>query len=147
MTAFFCPLKLSTGEDCLFENTSPGDSQKCRPLYIEYAKETKELTKTLHANLNECLNAIPVEAQVYSVKDMRDVKFSFKIDALSTMLDGKCINAIVGNTSTLRCRGCGETNKQFLSNKLSDNSEIFFFNYKIKLTDHTIIVKILSKKV
>ena len=110
----------------MFENTSPGDSQKCRPLYIEYAKETKELTKTLHANLNECLNAIPVEAQVYSVKDMKDVKFSFKIDALSTMLDGKCINVIVGNTSTLRCRGCGETNNQFQSNKLSDNGEIFF---------------------
>ena len=117
VSAFFCPLKLSIGEDLLFENSSPGDSKKCRPLHIEYTKESKQTTNSIHSRLKESFNSGQIEVEVSSVIDMRRVKFSVKINALSTMLDGKCINAIMGNNATTRCRGCGETNKDFRGNK------------------------------
>ena len=49
------------------------------------------MTKTLYADLNECFNAITVKAQVYLTTDIQDINFSFKINALSSMLDGNVL--------------------------------------------------------
>ena len=59
----------------------------------------------MHSRLKESFNSGQIDVKVSSVIDMRRMRFRVKINALSTMLDGKCKNAIKGNKATTRCRG------------------------------------------
>ena len=108
-----CPLELTFNDTKIFENKSPGDSQKCRPLYIEYTKETKEQTKNLYEIFSNEFTNTTLYSEITSKFDQKVIRFSTTLSAMSTMFDGKCINAIVGNNATTRCRCCKETNKDY----------------------------------
>ncbi|KAJ8686117.1 hypothetical protein QAD02_021911 [Eretmocerus hayati] len=47
----------------------------------------------------------------FKTKDDLDVKISFHVE--HTLFDGKVVNELVGNSSTLRCPMCFKTNKDY----------------------------------
>ena len=116
-------LRLSQSQ-ILFKNESPGDSTKCRPLLILYEEETSDLTITEFNKLEKALDMpATIEISLYSGFDMQDLTISVKLVSFPTMFDGKCINAILKNRATTRCRACKLTYNDFGSNLLILKSE------------------------
>ena len=110
-TSFMCPLLLKneTSKTVIYENFSPGDEQKCRPIFIYFLKETAELTEKIFKKITRELTSTPsinINLQNGSIANV-------KISGHPTMMDGKCLNVLMGNSATTRCRGCFETFKTF----------------------------------
>ena len=127
-TSYMCPLSLKSPSEILFVNDKPGDSQKCRPLVLMYERETKDLTVSEFKKLEAAFeNCEPIPITFFSETDQAEIKFNATLKAYPTMFDGKCLNAILENNATTRCRGCKETNKDFASNL---NISMFYYNFK-----------------
>ena len=124
-SSFMCPLSLtekSTNAE-IFTNHSPGDERKCRPLSIQFEKESNSLTESTYASIQEELMQtpyimVPIGAELVKVN----------ITAHPTMMDGKCLNVLLENNASQRCRGCSETYKTFKGIFFSYNTT-FIFNF------------------
>jgi len=100
------PLDLSFGDVSLWRNQTTSSTRFCRPIRIQYIKETEQVLKNEQAyiqnqidRLEELLVEIPLEN---GSKVELSISFSMKL----TMIDGKAANAICGIKSAQICNIC-----------------------------------------
>ena len=103
----FVPLKLKIGDEDIWVNVKPNSSHFCRPLHLQYQKESKELSKAEFTNLKEELSNVEPFLLIMDNDKGRPirVKINFKLDF--TMFDGKVVNALTDTLSTQSCNICG----------------------------------------
>lgn len=102
------PLRLQQGELIIWQNPLPSSPRFCRPLKINYAKETFELT-------NDEIKRVKSEASLLKPTqiDLDEKNFLVHHRLLCTMVDGKVCNAITDTKFTRKCFVCGLTFKDF----------------------------------
>jgi len=106
------PLKLvdSIGR-VIWMNRSPQSVRFCRPLKIEFVKETKTHILKEKANLDlEIQNLLPM---VYEDANKQSYTISFELKM--TLIDGKVLNILTGTNSTQSCPICGAKPMQFMT--------------------------------
>lgn len=107
------PLRLlHTAEDnkeiIIWQNPRPSSSRFCRPIKVEYLKETTEITKSeVEYVKDQEKNLVPFK-EYYRGKWVT-VRYSLAL----TMVDGKVCNALTETTSAQRCYLCNATSKEF----------------------------------
>ena len=96
---FFCPIKLFIEQDgsILWNNKSPNSPKFCRPLKLMHKAETKENLKSLHDD---------IKTEINSLQTLKIANINKKFQTLLTMLDGKAIKAIMGDSSPSVCKIC-----------------------------------------
>lgn len=102
------PLQLICEENILWQNPRPASTRYCRPLKIEFIKESTEV----------CINEKNrIEQQIKQLKNsnvlIEDMQLEVSHNLILAMVDGKVCNAITETMSTQRCFICGATAKQF----------------------------------
>ena len=102
------PLKLVLGDVDVWSNKRPNSSHHCRPLHLQYRKETKELAIDEQQDVLEQLDRLgdivvlpKTEASDVSLKITVDVKLDL------TMFDNKIVNFLTDTKSTASCNVCG----------------------------------------
>ena len=103
------PLKLYAVSDkgqktLVWKNPKPSSSRFCRPLRMQFRKETQEITKAEKTRLEECFKNVPdltidVEEDTQILIKFKEKNFHY------TMLDGKVINVLTGSSDS-SCRFC-----------------------------------------
>lgn len=107
------PLRLTSGEAIVWQNPRPGSTRFCRPVKIEFIKESTNASIAEKTNMEEQIKNIHVSNVVI---EQRQLKINHKL--IFAMVDGKVCNALTGTTSTMRCFVCGATSKEF--NKIDE---------------------------
>ena len=100
------PLKLVLNEKTVWVNSKPNSSHFCRPLHLQYKKETVEVTKAEEDRINEearNLESFQLDMMVNGEEWSAMVKYNIDM----TMLDGKAVNALTDNKSSQSCNVCG----------------------------------------
>ena len=93
------PLKLVIDGVAVWNNAKPSSAHFCRPLHLQYKKESTELSKSEEESINTQIE------NLVAYTALRGVKIKFKVDL--TMFDGKVINALTDTLSTQSCNICG----------------------------------------
>ena len=99
------PLQLRTNRgDVVWSNATPSSTRFCRPVSLQFAKETKALTESeMRRTESEILKLQPL------VTDKAVVRYKMSM----TMVDGKVVHVATGTASTQRCSMCGLTSSRF----------------------------------
>lgn len=123
------PINIVVGGKILFENPRPSSTRFCRPLRLQFAKETALLIAAEKASLDSQIAELqPVTVECFG----RSALVKFKM--LMTMVDGKVCNAVT-STSSQRCYICGATPSQMNNlntvRKREENVEAFQFGLSI----------------
>lgn len=110
----FVPLRLSDGQNIIWQNPRPSSTLYCRPIKFIFSKETNEFTIT---ETNKVLEEV---SQLLSTSCSVGVsQITVKHDLLLTMLDGKVCNALTDIRSPQKCYICGATPKM-MNGELKD---------------------------
>ena len=75
----------------MWSNSKPSSSHFCRPLHLQYKKETAEVSKDEAERVKHQINTLHPFC-------IEGVEINFRVDV--TMLDGKVVNAITDTKST-----------------------------------------------
>lgn len=125
--------------NCSWLNPTPQSYRFCRPIRIVFEKETEEAIINEYNRLKSEIESLVSHNFVMSNKKKAKVKFIIS----TTMFDGKCVNAIVGNASTIRCPMCLESShsfnnfqKEFTANESSLKLGIGLLHVQIKTFEH-----------
>ena len=100
------PLKLVVNEKDVWVNQKPSSSHFCRPLHLQYRKETKETTQMEQERINQEIDVL----EDFSIDliqpngEKLNGKIKYKVEM--TMLDGKAVNALTNTLSTQSCNVC-----------------------------------------
>lgn len=106
------PLRLTYNQNdktlILWQNPKPSSTRFCRPISLQYLKETDELVKRKKEDIDkEIKDLIPtrvtLDGKIYSVEHR----------PIFTMVDGKLCNSLSATKSTMKCYLCDSTSKQF----------------------------------
>ena len=89
-------------------NRTPSSGRFARPLKLEYARETAELSKAELAYWNGQIGAL----KSHTV-NLGDIVIEVSFELLLTMIDGKVQTAITDTSSPAVCNVCNATPKQF----------------------------------
>lgn len=90
-------------------NPSSQSYRFCRPLHIQYVKETADGILSEKNCITEQMNQLaPINLQT-----SQGHKFNFTCDLTLSVIDGKVLNIITGTNSQLRCPFCKLTASQF----------------------------------
>ncbi|CAG9794799.1 unnamed protein product [Diatraea saccharalis] len=109
----FIPLKISTKDSHeLWLNPTPQSYRSCRPLRIQYKKETTELIKSEKKIVDDQITQL----KPLSAKTSKGYTIHAECVLYLIVIDGKVLNIILDTPSQLRCPFCGITSTQF--NKL-----------------------------
>lgn len=92
----------------IWASPSPQSDRFCRPIRLQFRKETKELVIEEHQRMCEQISLL--QSFIYEHKGRL---ISVKFNMIEAMLDGKCLNFVLGNESTQRCPVCFETSSNF----------------------------------
>lgn len=105
MVTTIVPIRVITTNNVLvWQNPRPSSPRYCRPLRLQMAPETSELSRQETTNLQlERADLLPTKNEEWCIK--HDLKL--------TMVDGKMINALTDTSSAMRCYLCGATTKDF----------------------------------
>ena len=113
------PLKLTIMNKNVWLNKKPSSTHYCRPLHLQYQKETEESVRNEYELLKAEINRLvkfEVKLEVEEGKPDTTITFKFKLDL--TMFDGKVVNALTNTLSSQSCNVCGakpsELNNQAL---------------------------------
>lgn len=90
-----------------WQNLKPSSTTLCRPINLEFRKETEEYTLRVNAEINQEIDALQPTI-------LNDENYSMEIThkLYCTMIDGKICNHLSGNKSTLTCFICKATPKE-----------------------------------
>ena len=112
LATFICPMRLTlckNGNDTLiWQNPVPSSSIYCRPLKLQFKKETAELTRSEIKDLTDAVTRLcPTECDSYVIHH--------KI--ILTMVDGKVCQALTNTPSAASCYLCiPKTNPSSMNN-------------------------------
>lgn len=112
------PIRLSLSNDLnkiFWFNQMPQSVRFCRPIILEFIKETKEIVlKTKEEVELEFSNLKPVQVELSEEKSV-----SVSFDFVMSMIDGKILTFITGTSSMQCCPICGAS-----PNKMNDKKEL-----------------------
>lgn len=91
----------------IWQNPRPSSPRYCRPLKLEMAHETAELSRSVAQNVQAEIDIL-LPTKVVMEKDC-----VVKHKLVMTMVDGKMINALTDTKSAMRCYICNATSKDF----------------------------------
>ena len=107
------PLQLLYGNSVVWQNRTPSSTRFCRPLKLEYVRETKEVNVREDAYWKDQVSELQPHIVRLVETEMEaghlDVIITFRL--LETMIDGK-VHANVTGTSTQCCTVCKASPKQ-----------------------------------
>lgn len=104
----FTPLTLTASEHVVWQNSCPSSVRFCRPISLEFIKETKEVnTKTKQDLDNQIAD---LETFTIILRSGKSVSVSYELHL--TMVDGKVVSHITNTSSFQRCNCCSATPKQ-----------------------------------
>lgn len=92
----------------LWQNPRPSSTRFCRPIKIEFLKETAESTRTEVDHIKDQIEKLEPFVTVVNGK-----VFTVNFVMMLTMIDGKVCNALTNTSSTQRCYICNATSKDF----------------------------------
>jgi len=98
------PLRLVNGDQIIWQNPRPASTRYCRPIKIEFIKESTDTSIAEKEKL---------QSQINSIVTFDNKSFIVTHNLILAMVDGKICNALTDTTSTLKCFLCGATSKQF----------------------------------
>ena len=101
------PLKLVISGVDIWINQKPSSSHFCRPLQLQYQKETKEVIKAEEARVNKEIENLKDFKLDITLSSGDKVCLSVKYSIHVTMLDGKAVNALTDTNSSQSCNVCG----------------------------------------
>lgn len=91
----YVPLRLMMGDKIWWMNTTPSSTRFCRPIRLQFAKETKELTANEERYIKgQIENLIPSNVKLND----RLIQIEHKLQL--TMIDGKCCSALCETSSS-----------------------------------------------
>lgn len=99
-SAFMCsfvPLRLTSGEEIIWENSKPSSTLLCRPIYFQFIHENKLNIKEEKAKIDDEITAL--------VPSLIENEIRVKHSMLMTMIDGK-ITSHLSETSMQTCDIC-----------------------------------------
>lgn len=108
----FTPLQVVTKDDndVIWVNPAPSSFRYCRPLHLQYKKETKELiTLEKHSIQDQIEKLSPIITETSRGHTIKVVEY----DLYCAAIDGKVLNTILCTPSQLRCPYCDLTSSQF----------------------------------
>lgn len=95
------PIRATTNGKIVYENQHPSSTKYCRPLHLQFKKETSELTVEEKNDIEDQIrNLQPVSVAING----RLVQARYKL--LLTMVDGKVCSACASVKSTQKCYIC-----------------------------------------
>lgn len=123
------PIKIEVNGKTLFENPRPSSTRLCRPLHLQFSKETPALIAAEKDNLDSQIAELqPTKVSCFG----RSMLVQFKL--LMTMVDGKICNTVT-STSSQRCYICGAKPSEMndLSNvrNREENEEAFQYGLSV----------------
>jgi len=102
------PLRLICGEKILWQNPRPASTRYCRPLKIEFVKESTDVSISEKKQMDEHIRNLRKSFVLIQEKSL-----NVNHNLIFAMVDGKVCNALTGTTSTQKCYICGATSKNF----------------------------------
>lgn len=102
------PIRLVSGEKILWQNPRPASTRFCRPLKIEFMKETTDGSIKEKKRIDEQINNMRATSVM---SQEREISVSHTL--IFSMVDGKVCNSVTETTSAQRCFICGATSKEF----------------------------------
>lgn len=107
------PLRLiaTNTNTILWNNYTPQSIRFCRPLKIEYVKESREHILEEKISLDEEIRCLQHTDIIFSNEKRLRIRF----DLHMTLIDGKVLNALTDTKSSQACPICGATPKTFQS--------------------------------
>ena len=119
--SLFCttlfPLQLKCKEKVIWKNPVPASTRFCRPIHLQYKRETTELSQEEHRSIEaeiQQLKPITVDLDIQTEGEQaRHETIHVNYNLHFTMVDQKVINAITSTSSSMRCYICGATPKDF----------------------------------
>jgi len=107
------PLQLiDSNARVIWRNRTPHSVRFCRPIKVEFVKESKDVIKNEHARMKREISCLKSFACKIDGNKEIDIKFSLHL----TAIDGKVLNTITNTTSNQCCPICKCTSKDFLNN-------------------------------
>jgi len=91
----------------LWENESPQSPHSCRPIQLEFVKESEEYVLRTKKDIDEQIENLPFHLLK---TDMGNVLIDYSF--FFTMIDGKILNMVTGTRSSQNCPICGATPTQ-----------------------------------
>ena len=105
------PLQLNSSKNpnlIIWKNPRPSSPRFCRPIKIQFLKETSQATiNEVNIIQEEVKNLISLKIKIGSKTISVNYQLCF------TMVDGKVCNSMTNTTSALRCFICQVTSKKF----------------------------------
>lgn len=127
----FVPLRiLADNRFVAWLNPTPQSYRFCRPLHIQYRKETNELILSEKAWVEDQIkNLTPI-----SIQTTNGYTIIFHCELTLSVIDGKVLNIITGTSSQLRCPFCKLTATSFNNLELSYSTSTTKENFKYGLS-------------
>lgn len=103
LIASLVPLKLvsEVDESVIWQNPSPSSVRFCRPILIEFAKETPEKTRSIVTDIETQILALTPSSVLINT-----ATFSIKHTLYFTMVDGKVVQVLTNTPSSANCNVC-----------------------------------------
>ena len=105
------PLRLVISGIPIWVNLAPSSTTFCRPIRLQYIKETKEVLRAEEQHIEEQINNLGEMHYNIPLDDGTAINIVLTCNMALTMLDGKATNALTNTSSTLACNICGATSK------------------------------------
>jgi len=103
------PLQLSTNSDViLWFNRTSQSSRFCRPIHLEYVKESRDVILKQKQNIDDQINRL----QTFEIS-LEECHIRINFSLHMTLIDGKVLNIITNTRSMQTCPICHATPKQF----------------------------------
>ena len=92
----------------IWENESPQSTHSCRPIQLEFQKESEAYIKQTKKNIDEQIEDLPTH--LLKMHNGQNLAISYRF--YFTMIDGKVMNVVTGTRSAQNCPFCGATPTQ-----------------------------------
>lgn len=104
------PLRVSIGSQVIWSNPLPTSYRFCRPIRIQYRKESRDLILAEKAYIeNQINNLLPLTTIISNLNLVNSPRTHLSL----SMIDGKVINIIWNINSQLKCPICKLTASKF----------------------------------
>lgn len=114
------PLRLISNDNIvIWNNPTPQSVRFCRPIKLEYVKETKDHVLKEKQNLDDQIQHLDM-----LVFNVRNFTLKVKCHLCMTLIDGKTLATLTNTKSSQACQICGATPADFL--KISDFRSVKF---------------------
>ncbi|XP_065678116.1 uncharacterized protein LOC136093124 [Hydra vulgaris] len=107
----FVPLLLKVEDGEIWKNENPSSCQFCRPLHLQYKKESPILSREEESGLKNQINTLKTFCKVFNIAGTI-LTFNISYRIYLTMFDNKVVSALTETKSTQSCNVCNAKPKE-----------------------------------